>query len=786
MTSDPRLKRVLRTVQAVLYLVFIFLWFKHSFPAFRGIRVTWLWAFIPLAAVTIFRLVVRIKSSRLSLPANWQRDAAALGLLAVLATAVHVPYLTHSFGLMDSDEAVPALMGKHIAEGRPAPLYFYGANFQGSLPEHYAAVLYRLFGYSIFLAKLSAYLAFVAFLCVQFFLIRKTISFGFACAVGVFYVLPWEQLVRTSFDLGSGFPIVLLLGVLIFYWTQSIVHDGRLDRLAGLGFLLGLAFWTHQISVVFGLAAAPFLIHKLRFRLKAYVPLVTYFLIGSFPVVLNEIARGFPIVRFLYPGEAGPSLASRFARARWFVFILFSSGHAPLARVSLAVLAGGVIALVILAVKKKIRPAALLYAVYFVIFLVLYVLSRFSSTGVIRYMYVLYIAVPVLLAAPFLWIRRSNIRHPAVAAFFVLLFVAGQAGTSAAYYSTVKADDRAYSQAVAAMTETGEKYWISDFWASYLLTSLSRERLIVASYGVRRYYPYTLWYWREGRNNWVLFRDRPDMELYASALPDILSRAGVGFEQKEIDRFTLVYRVGQDIFPKIIMADPPSRTPDIHLATIASSEGRLNLGFVRDASGPTPGLGFMVEIPHYSARFVPLPEETDFSVQIPFPENASFLIRYGLTYAGLRLPRSVREQEFSAGPAQRDQQRAPVEFLKGIGPQKEVLGRRMSVCAKEADLEINAPVDKGIELALDLYSPFDFSNPFWYGDFSQSVSIFVNDQPLGEHPLAYGKNTVVIKPEPPLWRGRDDVVSLRFRYAMPLAFDENWKTAAYLGRLALK
>jgi hypothetical protein len=785
MTYDPRLKRVLRTVQAILYLAFIFLWFKHSFPAFRGIRVSWLWAFIPLAAVTIFRLVVWIKSARLSLPANWRRDAAALGLLAVLATAAHVPYLTHSFGLMDSDEAVPALMGKHIAEGRPAPLYFYGANFQGSLPEHYAAVLYRVFGYSIFLAKLSAYLAFAVFLCAQFFLLKRSVSFGFACAVGVFYVLPWEHLVRTSFDLGSGFPVVLLLGALIFYWTQSVVFDGRLDRLAGLGFLLGLAFWTHQISVVFGLAAAPFLVQKLRLRLRAYVPLVTYFLIGTFPVLLNEIDRGFPIVRFLYPGEAGPPLAARFARARWFVFVLFSSGPAPLARVSLAVLAGGVITLVILAIKKRIRPAALIYAAYFVIFLVVYVLSRFSGTGVLRYMYVLYIAIPVLLAAPFLWVR-SRLRYPAAAAFFVLLFVVGQAGTSAAYYSTVRADHRAYSQAIAAMTETGEKYWISDFWASYLLTSLSRERLIVASYGVRRYLPYALWYWREGRNNWVFFRDRPDMELYASTLPDILSQAGVGFERKDVDRFTLVYRVGQDIFPRIILADPPSRTPDILLSRIASSEGRLNLDFVRDVSGPTPGLGFMVEIPGYSARFTSLSEKANFSVEIPFPEKAPFLIRYGLTYARLRLPGSMREQAFSPGPADRDQPRPPIEFLKGIGPQKEVLGRQMSVCAKEACLAINAPINKGIELVLDLYSPFDFSNPFWYGDFSQSVSISVNDQPLDERPLAYGKNTVVLRVEPPLWHGRDDVVSLRFRYAMPLGFDENWKTAAYLGRLALK
>ena len=341
MISRARLSATLRAVQIPLYLAFVFLWFKHNFPALKGIRVSWIWALAPLAAVTILRLFLWAKSRTFSLSSDRRRDAGALALLILIATVVHIPYLTHSFGLMDSDEAVPALMGKHIAEGRPAPLYFYGATFQGSLPEHYSAVFYRVFGYSVPLAKLTAFLAFVAFLCVQFLFVKRVFSFGFACVTGAFYVLPWVEVVRVSLDIGSGFPIVLFFGAVIFTLTASVVYDGRLERLGALGFVLGLAFWTHQIVFIFALTAVPFLISKLRLRLADYLKLAAYSVIGAFPVVINEFASGFPLVRFLLPGEAGPSLAAKLYRTRVFLMILFTHSRARSARILLVVLACG-------------------------------------------------------------------------------------------------------------------------------------------------------------------------------------------------------------------------------------------------------------------------------------------------------------------------------------------------------------------------------------------------------------------------------------------------------------
>ncbi len=255
-----------------------------------------------MAALTVLRVFLRVKARKPSLPPNWKRDAAAIGIIVVLATLTHLPFLAHSFGLMDSDEAIPALMNKHIAEGKQPPLYFYGAFFQGSLAQHYTAAFFKLFGYSVFLAKLTAFLAFALFLVIQFWLIKKAFSFGFACAAGLFYVLPWQELVRASLDLASGFPVVLLSGSLAFYLTAGVVYEDKSQWLAALGFILGLAFWSHQISIIFCVTAAPFLIYKLRTRIGPYLKLALHFLIGCFPLLLNEFFRGFPIVRVFFSG----------------------------------------------------------------------------------------------------------------------------------------------------------------------------------------------------------------------------------------------------------------------------------------------------------------------------------------------------------------------------------------------------------------------------------------------------------------------------------------------------
>ena len=786
MTSNPVLRRAMPVLQAFFYIAFVILWFKDNFPALKAVRLSSLWAFIPLVTITVARLVIRARSGKLSLSAGWKRDAAAIAVIIVLATLTRVPFLAHSFGLMDSDEAIPALMSKHIAEGRQPPLYFYGAFFQGSLPQHFTAAFVRAFGYSVPLAKWTAFMAFALFLAVQFLLLKKLFSFGFACATGLFYVLPWRELVLASTDLASGFPVVLLLASLAFYLAAGAVFEDRADWLAPLGFVLGLAFWSHQISVIFCAVIAPFLIYKYRLRIERYLGLAAWFAVGCLPLVLNELARGFPIVRVFFLGQSTDAVfAGRLERARRFLLGLISAGPEAADAVYLGIMAAGFLTIVLLVVLRKTRPAALILPAYFTTFLAVYLLSRSGGTPVSRYLYILYIAVPGLLAAPFLWLK-TRFRFAAAAALFALIFTLSQAGVSRTFLADVSARHESLKGTVAAMKATGETCWISEFWTSYLLTSLSGEEVVVASKDVRRYYPYELRYWSEGRTNWVIPKHRDTMELYGLVIPDVLDRVGADYKRQDTGEYTLLYRISQEVFPRIFLADPPESLPEVRLSGQAANDGALSLEFERLDSLPTPGLGFEVEVPGYCSRFWPMWESGRFVARVPFPLRGETRIRFGFTYAGFRLRRGMQEADWTPGPGDLEQPRPEVEFLEGIGPQREAYGRPMFVCRKKAALEVNRPAGRGSKLALDLYCPFDFKEPFWYGDYAQSVAVTVNGRRLGEHILGDGKTTVAIDLDPELFTGRGDIVGLEFKYAMPVSITENFKTAAYLERVAFE
>ena len=127
---------------------FIFTWFKDNFPAFRKLRVSPLIPLALLALVVFVMLYVRLKQKRmLRLPGlRINKVFITIVVIVLLAIAFRIPLISHSFGLMTSDHAVPLLMGKHISEGKLPPIYYYGQFYMGSLSEHFYALLFFLFG----------------------------------------------------------------------------------------------------------------------------------------------------------------------------------------------------------------------------------------------------------------------------------------------------------------------------------------------------------------------------------------------------------------------------------------------------------------------------------------------------------------------------------------------------------------------------------------------------------------------------------------------------------------
>jgi len=780
--------RDLRTIQVLSYILLVLLWFKGNYPLMKEIPVSPLIPLLTLAAATAVRAWARWKSAarpkaRIKLTQDW----TIIALIIVLAAAVHVPYLVHNFGLMDSDEAIPTLQGKHIAEGKLPTVFYYAARFQGSLPQHLYALFFKVFGYSVFLTKLVAFLAFAAFLAVQYLLLKKIFSRGFALAAALFYVLPFYNLILASFDVGSGFAVVFLLGAMIFTLTQRIYAEGKDHLLPALGFLLGLTFWTHQITIIFILTAGVFLLLRYKFQIRSYVRLALYFALGVLPMIISEVYWNFPIVRALFQADSTGKLSpAKLANGTRLALDLFSSGPKAAGILYFLVFGLGLVLLAMRSVRAKKVTIGGLFVVYALAYAAVYFISGFSSSNIIRYLYILYLVLPVLVAGAFLWIKPEKLRLAATAAFILIMFLVGQAGASWTHYRSIVDHDAGVRSVLAAVDATGERYWKGNYWHSYLLDAASKERIIVASTTVERYQYYQLLYDSESTHaNRIFLRDVPQQVQKALDFTELLRRLGKTFETKAVGDWLLVYGVKGEVYDKNLLF-PPDDIPEVTLDGIMADPYSLVLDFSSKAPIAVGGYRLNVSIPGFCSLFVPLEPGSKFKVRIPFPADRRVRLSYYLDYEGLELDPSARAIDCDLPAPPPGAVRNDLEFLSGFGPRERATGNDWQSLERDVRFRVNRPLDGTAKITLSLFSPFMFEDIWWHGDFAQEVEILVGGRTFARKTLRDGFNTLTIEGRFPPGPDGGVLVELKFRYQLLISpVRDHWKTAAYLASLTL-
>jgi hypothetical protein len=151
-----------------------------------------------------------------------------------------------------------------------------------------------------------------------------------------------------------------------------------------------------------------------------------------------------------------------------------------------------------------------------------------------------------------------------------------------------------------------------------------------------------------------------------------------------------------------------------------------------------------------------------------------------LDYQALRIPSSVRKISCSPSGQEEGPRPEPVVFLRGVSQKVRLFGRDVRFCEKEVRFEVNAPPGKKATVRLSLYSPFDFSNLYWYGDHTQQVRIILDNGRVLERPLSDGANSLTFDLDPRGLGGGPAAVELQFRYQLLFDFANLRKTAALL------
>ena len=273
-------------------------------------------AWLPPAAPALLGLAVAFVRFGPGLLAVLRRPSVHRDTLACLglAAAYRVPALLHPWGWVNKDGAFGAFIALHLLEGaRPAPIFTEGANYQGSLKGHLAALLALLTGsrdlsWLMVLSSLCLYFVFVA---ASMALARRISGRGAALVTGLYLAFSPKFLTTFSLNCVGQYMDVLALGGVALALLARVLDEGSAGREARLayvtiGVLLGAAFWQQPVALAYVGAVALALVLRRRTWSDAWTALVPLgFAVGALPVLLWNLqnAWGTSDVVGREPGE---------------------------------------------------------------------------------------------------------------------------------------------------------------------------------------------------------------------------------------------------------------------------------------------------------------------------------------------------------------------------------------------------------------------------------------------------------------------------------------------------
>ena len=547
-------------------------WFG-GFPSLRASAPVAVVALV--GALTCASVAVRPSSPLRSLP---RPGPDTLAVLAV-ALVYRLPALVHPWGWVNTDGAYGAFVALRLLAGaRPAPVFTIGANYQGTLKGHLAALFCALSGaedLSRMLVLASVALD-VVFIVATMSLARRLGGRAAAVASGLYLALGPKFLTVFSLNSVGQYVDVLALGGLALALVPPLLQDEpspshRLRALA-VGLLLGAAFWQQPVATCYAIAVFAALALRrgpgLRVR---WGWTIAGLLVGALPVILWNLRHGWATSEVMSPDSSGlraqaealPYLIRRTVDTSFPVLAGVSPGHPWLALGSRALraAAGLLIPAALVAflalrgreIAASIRtgrpsPALLPPLLLFACLALVWATASGAVYGRPRYLLPVMAATAVHIGVVFAaaWSRARPLAAVSLA-LILALNVTGMwsrlndGGATSDYYRSV----------LRSLDNKGVRTGYADFSLSAPLTMFTRERILLSSRlgPTPAYEPeeQTARVAREGPDAYVL---RPDDD--PARFEEVLKGLGV------------TYKVDLDPIPVFYGFSRPVRVEEVH------------------------------------------------------------------------------------------------------------------------------------------------------------------------------------------------------------------------------
>ncbi len=519
MTEAPSCRGTYRRIVAVAvgvmiaaYCLLIYDWFHESagLPPLEplkgavGMARLWLFGIIAICAVVAVSMSGSGRKHIIKQQAWNKSDFATISLLLAASLLCRLSFLMRPYSIFTADDAMIGLMAQDIGAGKPAPIFYYGQSYLGTLLPHLLALL--PVGWMSATALMAVnWSVYAAFEIIFYLLVLRLVGRAVAVVSGLYLAVSPFALTESILSAGCAISETLLLSV-VMLWLAFLIAQRPAPRpylISALGAVAGFSIYIRSFAILIILAILAFFLIFRRnlIRLRLLGLFAGGFALGYLPAILYELGTGFghlsSVVDQTFARDSGitAGITARMSGISRFTLPImlgarFRVAERPLNPLLAAVL--GVLFIVGCAwlirhlIIRARRADASIADKFILVFIVLLLLVPFVLVLMTpdrlalahRYIDVAYISIAFLfglgIAALF---RRSK---PIAVAIAVLVLTVNVVSSHLYACETRYISDR-YRGFVSMLEEFGIHHVSSSYWCSTLTTFVTDRQTVCAA-----------------------------------------------------------------------------------------------------------------------------------------------------------------------------------------------------------------------------------------------------------------------------------------------------------------
>lgn len=507
------------------------------------------------------------------------------GLTVILAVIYKAVWLVCGAIPFNGDEAIVALMARHILQGE-RPVFFYGQAYLGATDAWLVALSFSIFGESVLAIRIVHIALFAGVVFTTYLLAKRYLQSEWGARAAMLWMaLPPTMLTLYTTATLGGYTETLLLGNILLLMTTGewllAADRWRAARWLLFGMVAGCAFYTFPLVLIYLVPIGLWLLYRLRaqtWRSYLITVLATCFgvAIGSAPWWLALIqSGGVLLAEITGAAVAGSVEAPSFIGSlgiRLINFWLFGLAswwgvrYPWSAEFVLPML--GVVALIFYlgALGYAFKRGARLLWGMIVTLGVTYLITSFGGDPSGRYFLPLYLPLAIFTAMLLQRIRKQNVTLAALLLVVLLGYNVGGTWLAAArqppgittQFDPVSWIDHTRDQElIDFLLEQGETRGYTNYWVQTPLAFLSNERIISAArlpyhlnldYTPRddRYPPYTQAV-RAAPRAFYITVNHPSLD---ALIRERLTVLDVTYQEQTIGNYHIFYGLSRKVEPE--------------------------------------------------------------------------------------------------------------------------------------------------------------------------------------------------------------------------------------------